>query len=197
MASSATHTADQRDWNDRLMTVEEFQYANPLPEARTELVEGRMIVREPPFWAHGQATLVLAHALMTYVDTHRLHGKRIGRFASNDSGMLLNRHPGTVRAPDVAYFTTERLPADWNHWFEIPPDMVVEVRSPSDRPGYLRRKIDDWQRAGCRNVWIVDPGKRTFTVMHGDDTTTLQVGDVFDGGPLFPGLDLPITTLFR
>lgn len=197
MTSSARHASDQQDWSDRLMTVDEFQYANPLPHARTELVEGRMIVREPPFWAHGQATAELLHALMTYVDAHLVEGNRIGLFSSNDPGMLLGRNPGTVRAPDIAYFLASRIPENRNHWFEVSPDMVTETRSPSDRPGYLRRKIDDWQRAGCRNVWIVDPGQRTFTVMHGDETTTLQVGEVFDGGQLFPGLEMPIATLFR
>ena len=179
------------------MTVDEFQYANPLPEARTELVEGRMIVREPARFEHGSVTARVIFAVMQYIDAHRENGKEIGVVSCNDPGMLLQRNPGTVRAPDIAYFLTSRIPDDWNHWFEVPPDMVTETRSPSDRPGYLREKIDDWQRAGCRNVWIVDPGKRTFTVMHGDDTTTLQVGEVFDGGQLFPGLDMPIATLFR
>jgi len=197
MASSVRRETVQTDWSDRIMTVEEFQYANPLPEARTELVDGRMIVREPPRFEHGHAAFLLAYFVQNYVNAHSAPRRPLGHLATHDPGMLLSRTPGTVRAPDIAYYMASRIPNDWTQWFDVPPDMITEVRSPSDRPGYLRRKLEDWQRWGCKNVWVLDPGKRTFTVMHGDDTTTLQVGDVFEGGPLFPGLALPVASVFR
>ena len=184
---------------DRLMTADDLLYRNPLPDARTELVEGRLLVREPPKFRHGDVTARLLAAMAILLERDRLAcGARRprGRLVCNDTGFILRRGPDTVRAPDIAYVLEERVPADVDCYLEMGPDLVVEVLSPSDRAGYVKLKLEHWRSAGCRHVWIVNPRRRSFIAHDADVVTTLGADDVFDGEPLFPGLDLDLGALF-
>ena len=184
------------DCDGRQMTLEEFQYANPLPEARTELVDGRLLVREPPKSRHRHVTVRVLRALIRYLDASYATEKEAGLLLSNDVGMLLRRHPDTVRAADIAYFVATRAPLDLDRWAETAPDLVVEIRSPTDRPGYLQRKVIDWHTFGCRQVWVVDATQRNVTVHEPQRVTRLTATDHLDGGALLPGFTLLVGYLF-
>ena len=64
------------------------------------------------------------------------------------------------RRPDAAFVSFERWPRDrgmpiaGNAW-EVTPDLVVEVVSPSDRVDELKEKIVEYFQAGVRQVWVV------------------------------------------
>ena len=180
----------------REMTLEEFQYANPLPEARTELVDGRLIVREPPKARHGHVTVRVLRALIRYLDAAYATEKDAGLLLSNDAGMLPCRHPDTVRAADIAYFVATRAPVDLDRWAETAPDLIVEIRSPTDRTGYLQRKVIDWLTFGCRQVWVVDATQRNVTVHEPHRVSIFAAADHLDGGALLPGFTQPGATLF-
>jgi len=180
----------------REMTLEKFQYANPVPELRTELVDGRLLVREPPRLRQGSVSTNVVIALSRYFDRVLPKGAPRGLLASNDAGVILRRHPDTVRAPDVLYFTTERQPVDLDRYAELAPDLVVEVRSPSDSPGYLQRKVTEWLTFGCQQVWVIDATQRTVTMHEPHRVTHLTATDDLDGGALFPGFTVPIVSLF-
>lgn len=197
MASSAINSSESDKRGERLMTLDEYEDANPLPGFRTELVVGSLLVRDSPKQRHGQVVVRVLTALIHYLDRHFATETESGLLLSNDVGILLRQDPPTVRAPDIAYYVAARAPVDTGRYSETLPDLVVEVRSPTDRAGYLRQKIDEWRRGGCNQIWVADPRERTIAVHGGEAITTLQVGEVFDGEPLFPGLDLDIATIFR
>ncbi|MES3034388.1 MAG: Uma2 family endonuclease [Gemmatimonadota bacterium] len=181
------------------MTADDLLHRNPFPHARTELRDGRLIVREPPFLDHGSVTVRIAYALGTYLRADRIARgapRDRGRLVSNDSGFWIRRQPDTVRAPDVAYILDEHWPADPACWANLAPELAVEVRSRSDRAGYLSKKLSDWAAAGCKHVWIADPRRRTLTIHDNGDVITLHTDEHFEGGPLFPGLDLDVGALF-
>ena len=60
--------------------------------------------------------------------------RSLGRLAGSDSGVLLERDPDTVREPDITFISAERLPLDVevSVYYEVVPDLIVEVVSPSD-----------------------------------------------------------------
>ena len=60
--------------------------------------------------------------------------RRLGRVAASDAGVLLEREPDTVREPDIAFFSVDKIPrgARVRGYYEVAPDIVVEVASPSD-----------------------------------------------------------------
>src|SRR5260370_5908725 len=86
----------------QLMTAEELLYTN-VPNKRTELVRGRLIVHEPPSGRHGYVATNLAFRLNQHVD---LTGP--GAVFVGDVGFMLRRDPDTVRAPSVAVVLNDR-----------------------------------------------------------------------------------------
>src|SRR5882672_2545517 len=138
-----------------LVTAAELLHTN-IPNKRTELVRGRLIVREPAGYNHGRVTMNLTVRLGAYVE-----GAGAGQLVAAETGFTLFRAPDTVRAPDVAFVRRERLPDPATTGFpEMAPDLVVEVLSPGDRPAtpgcaYLPRR-----RHGVATRRIRYPGRR-------------------------------------
>jgi Uma2 family endonuclease len=174
------------------MTAEELLRLN-LSDRRTELVRGRLVVREPAGYLHGDVALRVATVVANHVRENGL-----GRVFAAETGFKLTTNPDTVRAPDVAFIRRERLPDPPPRGFaELAPDLVVEVLSPDDRPGEVLAKIGDWLTAGVALVWVVDPVRRAARVYRADGTeAVLPVGDALDGEQVVPGLSVPLHTLF-
>ncbi|MCU0636722.1 MAG: Uma2 family endonuclease [Gemmatimonadaceae bacterium] len=173
------------------MTAEELLRLN-LPDKRTELVRGRLVVREPAGHAHGRVAMRIGAAIAQHVQQHRL-----GETFAAETGFTLQRDPDTVRAPDVAFVASTRLSQlGARGYADIPPDLAVEVLSPDDRPGEVLQKVGDWLSAGCRLVWILDPIRRTGTVYRADGTMALLgEHDAFDGEDVLPAFRSQLTTL--
>ena len=174
------------------MTAEELLVEQP-PHMRSELVDGVMYVREPGAYRHGKVAATVGLLLHTWVRQQKL-----GDVVGAETGFTLRRNPDTVRAPDAAFISIERLPpADVRGYAELAPDLVVEVLSRGDRAGAVRAKIADWLAAGVRLVWIVDPERRRGAVHRADGTVrTLGEHDAFEGEAVLPGLTLSLAELF-
>src|SRR6185295_18560486 len=125
---------------------------------RYELVKGELIQMAPTGDEHGEVTMGLAVSLYLHVKKHNL-----GRVYAAETGFKLEADPDTVRAPDIAFVSRERVEATGT----IPgfrsgaPDLVVEVLSPSDRIGKVEAKVEQWLEAGARMVWVVGPKLHT------------------------------------
>ncbi len=174
-----------------LMTAEELLTLD-LPDKRTELVRGRLIVREPAGYQHGDVAARVLVAISNYLAADRLRqasGIARGRVLAAETGFTLQRNPDTVRAPDVAYIRAERLPTGAQPGFaELAPDLAVEVLSPSDRPGEVLAKVADWLTAGALLVWTIDPIRRRARVYRADGTESLLGAvDVLAGEDVLPG----------
>jgi len=173
------------------MTAEELLMQQP-PDMRSELVDGVMYVREPGAYRHGKVAVKVGAALQLFVGSRQL-----GDVVGAETGFTLRRNPDTVRAPDAAFISSERIPpADVRGYAELAPDLVVEVRSRGDRAGKERAKIADWLASGVRLVWVVDPERRRGEVHRADGSVrTLGDQDVFDGETVLPGLMLSLVDL--
>lgn len=70
----------------------------------------------------------------------------------------------------------------------MPPDLAVEVLSPSDRPRQLLDKIGEYLQAGVRLVWVIDPGLERAAI-HRSLTDVREVGPsgVLDGEDVLQG----------
>jgi Uma2 family endonuclease len=177
------------------MTAEEFM-ATPDDErgTRYELVRGRMLkVSEPAMPEHGNRMGRIFSLLVPFLDAHPI------AYLSGESGVTLARGPDTVRVPDVFVTRYERLPRNYvGGPIEVGPDLVIEVRSPSDRPGVLRAKMHDYFAAGTTLIWIVDQIARTVTI-HRRDSAPQQIAgnDRLTGDPVLPGFSCTLDELFR
>jgi Uma2 family endonuclease len=130
-----------------LLSVQQFAELPEDPFWRYELVRGRVVREPPPGGQHGSVAATLAHLLLEFVAARGLGEVRV------ESGYVLARGPDTVRGPDVSFVRRERLgtgaTAGWPH---VPPDLAVEILSPSDRAGKVRDRVQDYLTAGCELV---------------------------------------------
>lgn len=145
------------------MTAEEFAEWVERPEHADrwfELVRGEVIELPPPMKMHGLVCSNVGWALVTYV-----RQQRKGYVTSNDSGVILERDPDTVRGPDVAFYEdAQNFDEVHPKYGEVPPRLAVEVLSPNDRADRVIKKITDYLRNEVEIVWLVDPEKRMVTV---------------------------------
>lgn len=169
--------------NHTLMTADALLRA-PIPNKRTELVRGVLVVREPAGSTHGIVAMNLGAALAVYV-------KHVGAGAvfAAETGFKLESNPDTVRAPDAAFVARERVPPRGASGFAaLAPDLVVEVLSPDDRPGEVLAKVADWLSAGTRLVWVVDPERRVARVYREDGSeTVITERETLEGEAVLPG----------
>jgi Uma2 family endonuclease len=166
-----------------LLSAEDLLRLQP-PDKRTELVRGRMIVREPAGFRHGDVAMAIAARMHAYVAQGNL-----GRVLAAETGFKLFSNPDTVRAPDVAFVSHDRIPDPLPRGFaSFAPDLAVEVLSPGDRPGEVLEKIGDWLSAGARLVWEIDPERRLARAYRADGTISIITdADALDGEDVLPG----------
>jgi Uma2 family endonuclease len=172
------------------MTAEEL-FELPADGMRHELVEGELRTMSPAGERHGWVALAIGSRIFEHAERRQL-----GRAYAAETGFLLRRRPDTVRAPDVAFVATHRLPAPEPGFAEFVPDLVVEVVSPSDRASEVATKVAMWIDAGVRLVWVVDPQARLAAVHHPDGlVTVLREDGVLDGEDVLPGFRMPLATV--
>ena len=163
-----------------------------LPNKRTELVRGVLVVREPAGYRHGEVAMALALEIGNFVRANEL-----GRVLAAETGFQLESNPDTVRAPDVAFVRREREPTEKGGYPALAPDLAVEGLSPDDRAGEVLAKVGDWLNAGCRLVWVIDPIRRTGRVYRADGRESLLAEtDALDGEEVLPGFSCQLATIF-
>jgi Uma2 family endonuclease len=148
----------------RLLTAEEFA-RRPDPGYPEELVRGEIVPMPMPGRRHGQVCNEAAFIL-----TSHARQRDLGHVLTNDSGVITERNPDTVRGADVAFYSYARLPKGAlspGYGPEV-PDLVVEVRSPSERWIDLHEKVGEYLKVGVRVVVVLEPEGRTAHVFSPD-----------------------------
>jgi Uma2 family endonuclease len=157
-------------------------------DTRRELVDGEVREMAPVGGVHGRVTGRVYRRLAEHVE--RYGG---GEVVVGDVGFVLDlpRDPERVRAPDVAFISTPRLPEGRlpRGFIRGAPDLAVEVLSPSDNPVDVQQKVRDYLDAGTRLVWVIAHEARTATSYRADGSARLlREGDPLDGEDALPGL---------
>ena len=179
----------------RLLTADEFaQRPEPDDGSREELVRGEVVTVPPPGFRHGEVALQIGFILKTF-----LKGKQLGRVVI-ETGVRTAHDPDTVRGPDVAYWSFERLPRLTKiiTYPKVPADLCMEVRSPSNKPRKLLAKVTEYLRAGVRIVWIVDPKDQSVTVYRRPGRgVKLRDHDLLTAEEVLPGFTCRVSQLFE
>ncbi len=161
---------------------------------RGELIRGVLCETMPTGELHGKIVTRLVGALFSYVEP-----RGAGTLFASDSGVWLEHDPDTVREPDVAFTSVERLPLDaWNTGYtKVVPDLVVEVASPSDSRREVHDKARMWLSHGVRTVWVVHPETRTVDIHRPERAVaTLDDQDALDGLDVLPGFTCDVSAVF-
>lgn len=185
--------AHRTEPEDRLYTIEEYEQRPDDERYRDELVRGRLVREARPGHEHGRVQLQLGSELNQHVRRHRLGVVTV------ESGYALVPSTATVRGPDISFVVRARIPREGLGcgFPRIPPDLAVEVVSPSNTAAALREKIDEYFGAGVRQVWVVYPRRRNVAVhLSRSDVRVLNEDDELDGGNVVPGFRLPVAEIF-
>ena len=178
---------------ERTYTLSEYEQ---LPEEDgywIELVEGRL-VREPrPNAEHSWLTMKLSALILAHAEEHRLGLTVV------EPGFVLADDPPTVRGPDIAFIARKNLPSGGfpRVFWTGPPDLAVEVVSPSNTRAEIREKVLEYLAACTRLVWVVEPRTRTVTAYRSrTDVRVLTGSDTLSGHNVLPGFRLRVAELF-
>ncbi|WP_152052529.1 Uma2 family endonuclease [Tautonia marina] len=156
-----------------LITAEQFGN-RPDPGFPEELVRGRVVRMPPPNRRHGQVCGQAYFLIRHHVDAHDL-----GHVLSNDSGVITERNPDTVRGADIAFYSYQRLPKGplpQSYGPEV-PELIVEVRSPGDRWPDVLAKVTEYLNAGVVAVLVLDPEARSAQVYRVDHAPQMLQDD--------------------
>ena len=97
----------------------------------------------------------------------------------------------------MGFWSIERQPTRPKGYLEIPPDIAVEVLSPSDNRKAMRGKVREYVAAGVRLVWVVDPEDKTVMVYSGTMRgVEYDEADTLDGGEVLPGFTCKVADFF-
>jgi Uma2 family endonuclease len=137
---------------ERLLTAEEFRRL-PRDGKPKELVRGRVVSMNVPAPRHGQICSKVDRIIGHFAEEHNL-----GHVVCNDSGVRTGQDPDTVRGADVAYYSYTRVPPGPfpQGYLPVVPELVFEVRSPTDRWGAILTKVGEYLEAGVTIVCVLD-----------------------------------------
>ncbi len=177
----------------KLITADDL-LALPDDGRRYELVRGELVEMAPGSDEHGFAGSELSWRLGAFVSQHRLGTSRIA-----ETGFWIERNPDTIRAPDYAFISYDRMPNRPSHrgYAQVVPDLVVEVASPNDRQPEIDAKTQMWLDAGVGLVLNVYPETQTVYTRH-DDGSVRRFGpdDILTCDPVLTGFTCPVADIF-
>lgn len=178
-------------------TAEEFFDWVHRPENRGrqfELERGEVIEMPPAGARHGYVSGNLGRILGNYT-----FERGSGYVCTNDTGVILETDPDTVRGIDVTlYGQPQRYDQLASRYSAQLPKLAIEVLSPVDRPGRMTRRVSLFLRSGILLVWLVDPDSRDVTVYRpGKEPYVLGEHDEITGENVLPDLRCRVADFFR
>ena len=177
-----------------LMTAGEFVAKHE--NERVELIDGVVVEMPVPQKIHGYVVSNFGTDLTVYV---RATG--LGRVITGDSFVQLPSTPGkaeTIVGPDIAFYSYGAMPQVPKTLTHHLPELVVEVRSPTDREKAVIGKINRYLNAGIPVVIQVDPENFSLTVYRkGELQQVFDNGDDLTIPDVLPGFSVKVRSLFE
>jgi Uma2 family endonuclease len=176
------------------ITYEEFlTWADE--DTLAEWVDGEVIMYSPASRQHQDIAGFLFELLKNYVSVHNL-----GRVLFAPFQMKLESRP-SGREPDLLFIATERLELLRETYLDGPADLVVEVISPESAGRDRGDKFYEYERAGVREYWLIDPERKQAEFYNLTDEGYYQVAPPDAEGRyrarVVPGFWLRVEWLWR
>jgi Uma2 family endonuclease len=151
---------------EALLTAEEY-LALPDNGVPNELVRGRIVPMNLPTPRHGEICVQTIYLVRRFLEDHPL-----GRLVSNDSAVVTQHDPDTVRGADVAFYSYSRIPPGPapQGYLSVIPELVFEVRSSGDRWGRILAKVSEYLEAGVTVVCVLDQITERCHVYRNDES---------------------------
>lgn len=167
-------------------------------ERRVELYDGNLREMPSPTLSHQQYIGQLIMTLQPWVQQHQM-----GRVYVSPVDLYISETKCYI--PDLMFvrrerYATERIEREDGACVLAPPDLVVEILSPSSLRYDRILKSNIYAAFGVRHYWHIDPeaaALQAFVLDNGRYAieASLMDDDVFTPS-LFPGLQIPLRELF-
>ncbi|MBE9165754.1 Uma2 family endonuclease [Tychonema sp. LEGE 06208] len=157
---------------------------------KIELEDGRLSIMGPSDIVSSEISSRLIAFLFAWINPRRL-----GRVFDSAGGFIM---PDTnVKAPDVSFVRAARLRQSPRYFGELVPDLVVEIKSQSDRIKPIETKVLKFIELGAVVGILIDPDEETVTIYRSTgEPIVLGNGDILTVAELFPGWELPVSELW-
>ena len=178
----------------KLLTADDL-LAMPDDGKYYELVRGELVEMPPPGFMH---EFVVAQFITSF--NYFVRPRNLG-IVTGGPGIYIEQDPDTVRAPDCAFVSHERIAAplpNRGYVFGLIPDIVVEVVSPDYAVTEARVRAQMWLDAGARLALAAHIATQEI-VAYGDDGTVHRFGfdDTLTCEPVLPGFTCPVADFFN
>jgi Uma2 family endonuclease len=179
------------------MTAAEFFDWVHLPENRDrcfELERGEIVEMPLAGKYHGFVCANICRILGNFA----AHCRQ-GYVCANDSGIIVERDPDTVRGADVCYYEDSQTADDMERKYSVePPILAVEVMSPNDRINRTIRRVTQMLNMGVKQVWVVDPQARDVSIYRpGRDPEILTADQELVASEILSGFRCLVSDLFN
>lgn len=168
------------------MTADEFEISSDT--SGLELLDG-VVQQKPMSEVAGYIQGLVYAALLTYTR------ERSGRaYPDGTDYRCFGENANRVRKPDASFIAADRVQPLRRKACRVVPDLAVEVVSPTDNLIEFNDKLADYEAAGVRLVWVVDPFTRIVRVIDhaADEERTLGENDTLTGGEVLPGFEAAV-----
>ncbi len=172
------------------------------PDYQIELREGKIIIMSPSDSVSGEIGMRFGSLLSAWVYTHN-----VGRVLDSSTGFRMPN--GDLLSPDVSFVSRERLKQNPCTYLTVIPQLIVEIKSSRDRIHDREEKIALFLSQGVQVGILIDPDTQTLRVYRSEglsknagsgepilQVTTLRNGETLTIPELFPGLEIPVTSLW-
>jgi Uma2 family endonuclease len=144
---------------------------------------------------HGWVESLFVTALTNWVLLHKS-----GRIYTGDTNFVLEGTADNLilkRRPDIAYVRSAKVKSSKGYIYGA-PDLAIEVISPTERPGAVRKKLREYLDHGVQQVWQVFSDSQEIIVHLPDGTSkTYGLGQTILGGDLLPDFMLEVSWIFQ
>jgi Uma2 family endonuclease len=164
-------------------------------DVRLELTaKGELIVMPPTGWESGRRNIKLAARLENWTEENGT-----GVAFDSSTGFILPN--GSIRSPDVAWVTKERIMAlnpNPDGFLPLAPDFVIELRSARDRLKPIQIKMQEYLENGVRLGFLLNPQDRIVEIYRlGKPVEVLQSPTEVFGEDVLPGFVLNLKGIFE
>lgn len=181
---TATALPSGLSWEQFLELLDHDEYKN------AELIDGQVVVGTPS-WLHQRIVVALLRLIGNWIAAAEGRGE-----VTFNPRVRITHDRGYL--PDVAWYRDERVSREGRPP-DGPPDLAVEVLSPSTRTFDMVRKRGDYARIGVGELWLIDPVGPEAIVLRREGAEFVVADDLAAGGlltsPMLPGLTIQVGSL--
>jgi Uma2 family endonuclease len=142
-------------------------------DLRAEWVDGEIIISPPSHFEHASLNTWFTALLRMYTEEQDL-----GIIRTNMSVRLSSQR--RWRCPDLFFISKDRQHLMRPTYFDGAPDVAIEIVSPDSQSRDRREKFSEYEKAGVREYWIIDPLSKTAE-LYRLERKRFQVVDEIDG----------------